>query len=389
MNNTNKVSVYLDAVMQLKNAILKSRYTAARLVNKEMLLLYYFVGKYVSVNSRSKSWGGGAIDSISGMLQQELSGLRGFSATNLKNMRIFYEEWVELEPILLKNSSEDLFDFMRIENRQMISDDLRSLNRQMISDDLRSLNRQTISDDLEESFFRLGFSQHLAILQTVKTAETRLFYLQKCSTEYWNYETLKHHLKNQLHKQIGQLSHNFEHTLPEQQFKHKALMIFKDEMLLDFINIHDADEELNERVLELEIILNIKKFIMALGVDFCFIGNQYRLCIENEEYFIDLLFFNRKLQSLVAIDLKKGKFKAEYAGKMNLYLSALDEYVKQPHENPSIGIILCKEKNNKIVEFSFRDTSKPMGVVTYKTYKDLPENYKKMLPNFDQLKELL
>jgi len=177
--------------------------------------------------------------------------------------------------------------------------------------------------------------------------------------------------------------------LPEQQFKQKALMAFKDEMLLDFINIHDSEEEADERVLEQEIVLNIKKFIMALGVDFCFIGNQYRLCIDNDEYFIDLLFFNRRLQSLVAIDLKKGKFKAEYAGKMNLYLSALDEYIKQPHENPSIGIILCKEKNNKIVEFSFRDTSKPMGVVTYKTYKDLPENYKKLLPNFDQIKELL
>ncbi len=166
-------------------------------------------------------------------------------------------------------------------------------------------------------------------------------------------------------------------------------MVFKNEMLLDFINIQDSDEEPDERILEQEIVLNIKKFIMALGADFSFIGNQFRLLIDEEEYFIDLLFFNRKLQSLVAIDLKKGKFKAEYAGKMNLYLSALDEYIKQPHENPSIGIILCKEKNNKVVEFAFRDTSKPMGVVTYKTYQELPENYKKLLPNFDHLKELL
>lgn len=128
---------------------------------------------------------------------------------------------------------------------------------------------------------------------------------------------------------------------------------------------------------------------MALGADFSFIGNQYRLMIENEEFFIDLLFFNRKLQSLVAIELKKGKFEAEYAGKMNLYLSALDEYVKQPHENPSIGIILCKEKNNKIVEFAFRDTTKPMGVTTYKTSRDLPERYKEALPKIDDLKKLL
>lgn len=128
---------------------------------------------------------------------------------------------------------------------------------------------------------------------------------------------------------------------------------------------------------------------MALGSEFSFIGNQHRLLIEDEEFFIDLLFFNRKIQSLVAIELKKGKFKAEYVGKMNLYLSALDEMVKQPHENPSIGIILCKEKNNKIVEFAFRDTSKPMGVVTYKTYNDLPEAYKNILPDTEALKKLL
>ena len=377
MDKTNDIITYSDAVKQLKNAILKSRYTAAKLVNKEMLLLYYFAGKYVSVNSRNKNWGLGAIDSISAMLQQELNGLRGFSATNLKNMRIFYEGWAEIEPLLLRNSSVMLFDFMIAENRQTTSDDLESSNRQMVS------------DDLEETFFRLGFSQHMAILQAVKDTQSRLFYMQKCATEFWTYETLKHHLKNQLHNQIGKLTHNFEHTLPEQQFKQKALMVFKDEMLLDFINIQDTDEEPDERVLEQEIVLNIKKFIMALGVDFSFIGNQFRLLIDEEEYFVDLLFFNRKLQSLVAIELKKGKFKAEYAGKMNLYLSALDEYVKQPHENPSIGIIMCKEKNNKVVEFAFRDTTKPMGVVIYKTYKELPENYKKLLPNFDQLKKLL
>jgi len=377
MSKESVITTYIDAVKDLKDAILKSRYTAAKLVNKEMLLLYYFAGKYVSVNSRNKNWGLGAINSISAMLQQELNGLRGFSATNLKNMRIFYEEWTEIEPLLLKNSSVVLFDFMAAENRQTPSDDFESANRQMVS------------DDLEGVFFRLGFSQHLSILQSVKDADSRLFYLQKCANEFWNYETLKHHLKNQLHKQIGKLVHNFEHTLPEQKFKQKALMAFKDDMLLDFINIQDKDDEPDERVLEQEIVLNIKKFIMALGVDFSFIGNQFRILIEEEEYFIDLLFFNRKLQSLVAIELKKGKFKAEYAGKMNLYLSALDEYIKQPHENPSIGIIMCKEKNNKVVEFAFRDTSKPMGVVTYKTYKELPENYKKLLPNFDQLKELL
>ena len=128
---------------------------------------------------------------------------------------------------------------------------------------------------------------------------------------------------------------------------------------------------------------------MALGSDFSFIGNQYRLVVEEQEYFIDLLFFNRKLQSLIAIELKKGAFKPEYAGKMNFYLSVLDEYVKLPNENPSIGIILCKSQKQKIVEFAFRDTSKPMGVATYKIANDLPNQYKGILPNVEDLKRLL
>jgi len=372
-----KEIVHLHAAKEIKNAILKSRYTAARLVNKEMLLLYFFVGKYVSLNTRNKNWGKGAIESISAMLQQELNGLRGFSPTNLKNMRIFFEEWIEIEPVFAKKSTVSFFDFMKIQNRQMASDDL------------NPVIRQTISDDLEEAFFSIGFSNHIAILNSVKEQAHRWFYLQKSSAEYWTYNTLKYHLKQPLHKQLSNFNNNFDMTLHQATFKEKALMAFKDEMLLDFVNIHDTDEELDERVLEQEIIQNITKFIMAMGTDFSFIGNQYRLIIEEEEFFIDLLFFNRKLQSLVAIELKKGKFKAEYVGKMNLYLTALDEYIRQPHENPSIGIILCKEKNNKIVEFAFRDTNKPMGVATYKTYKEIPEKYKNTLPKIEDLKRLL
>jgi len=161
---------------------------------------------------------------------------------------------------------------------------------------------------------------------------------------------------------------------------------FKSEYLLDFINLEDSDDE---RVLENEIVLNIKKFIMALGNNFTFMGNQFRIVVEEEEFFIDLLFYHRKLQSLIAFELKRGKFKAEYAGKMNLYLSALDEYVKQPHENPSIGIILCKEKTDKIVEFAFRDYNKAMGVATYKTSRKLPVQFEGLLPNADDLRKLL
>ena len=386
---------YVLAVKQIKTAILKSRYEAAALANKELLKLYFGIGQYVSFHSRNKNWGKGAIDSISSLLQQELHGLRGFSATNIRNMRICYEEWECMQPFLI-DKKEPLFQFSEEElDRQLLSAELKNQNRQLATGDLNDsfLIQQLPTAELEnewiELFLKVPFTQHRLIIRGAEVTEERVFYIQKVATEFWSFETLKHHLKSDLYQRQGKLAHNFQSTLSENAFRQKALMAFKDEMLLDFINIEDADEEPNERVLENAIVQNIKKFIMALGTEFSFIGNQHRLLIEDEEYFIDLLFFNRKIQSLVAIELKKGKFKAEYVGKMNLYLSALDEMVKQPHENPSIGIILCKEKNNKIVEFAFRDTSKPMGVVTYKTYNDLPEAYKNILPDTETLKSLL
>ena len=386
---------YVLAVKQIKTAILKSRYEAAALANKELLKLYFGIGQYVSFHSRNKNWGKGAIDSISSLLQQELHGLRGFSATNIRNMRIFYEEWECMQPFLI-DKKEPLFQFSEEElNRQLLSAELKNQNRQLATGDLNDsfLIQQLATAELEnewvELFLKVPFTQHRLIIRGAEVMEERVIYKKKVATEFWSFETLKHHLKSDLYQRQGKLAHNFQSTLSENAFRQKALMAFKDEMLLDFINIEDADEEPNERVLENAIVQNIKKFIMALGTEFSFIGNQHRLLIEDEEYFIDLLFFNRKIQSLVAIELKKGKFKAEYVGKMNLYLSALDEMVKQPHENPSIGIILCKEKNNKIVEFAFRDTSKPMGVVTYKTYNDLPEAYKNILPDTETLKSLL
>ena len=386
---------YVLAVKQIKTAILKSRYEAAALANKELLKLYFGIGQYVSFHSRNKNWGKGAIDSISSLLQQELHGLRGFSATNIRNMRIFYEEWECMQSFLIDKKAL-FFHFSEEElNRQLPSAELKNQNRQLATGDLNDsfLIQQLPTAELEnewiELFLKVPFTQHRLIIRGAEVTEERVFYIQKVATEFWSFETLKHHLKSDLYQRQGKLAHNFQSTLSENAFRQKALMAFKDEMLLDFINIEDADEEPNERVLENAIVQNIKKFIMALGSEFSFIGNQHRLLIEDEEYFIDLLFFNRKIQSLVAIELKKGKFKAEYVGKMNLYLSALDEMVKQPHENPSIGIILCKEKNNKIVEFVFRDTSKPMGVVTYKTYNDLPEAYKNILPDTETLKSLL
>ena len=366
---------YADVVRQIKNAILQSRYRAAKLANREMLSLYFGIGKFISENSRNHFWGTGAIESISERLQQELPGLRGFSPANIKRMRQFYEEW---QPYLItENHIQSI--------RPMLSDEIQI--------DLLAANRPTVSDDLEmdtwNSFLSVGFSHHYEIIIKTKTLEERFFYIGKCATEFWNYRVLQNNLKSNLFAKQGKLPNNFAITISDADLRRKALLSFKDEYLLDYINIESPDDEPDERVLESEIVLNIKNFIMSLGKDFAFIGNQNRFIVEEREYFVDLLFFNRQLQCLVAIDLKRGEFKPEYLGKMNFYLSALDDLVRLPHENRSIGIILCKSKKEKIVEYALRDTSKPMGVASYKLATELPEEYRDVLPDAEELRRFL
>jgi predicted nuclease of restriction endonuclease-like (RecB) superfamily len=261
--------------------------------------------------------------------------------------------------------------------------------KQNISPNIFSLSiGPSVTDQLDESFFLISFTHHSVITSSVKSLQERLFYIKQTSINFWSVAILEHQIASNLFKKQGKLPNNFSKAITNEVQREKALQAFKDEYLLDFINIEDADTA-DEREFENEIVRNIRKFILSIGTDFAFIGNQYRLVVEDEESFVDLLFYNRKLQSLVAFELKKGKFKPEYLGKMNFYLSALDEMVKQPHENSSIGIILCKSKTDKVVEFSFRDFNKAMGVATYKASKELPAKYKGILPDAKALKKLL
>lgn len=245
-----------------------------------------------------------------------------------------------------------------------------------------------LKDDFISYFLKVGFTNHSEILSKTKTLEERVFYICHCANEFWSVETLKYHLRSHYFEKQGCLPNNFRTTIQPQDLRANALMSFKDEYLLDYINIEDPDVT-DERVIENEIVRNIKKFIMTLGADFCFIGNQYRLVVDDDEYFMDLLFFNRQLQCLVAIELKRGKFKAEYLGQLNLYLSLLDEYVRRPYENKSIGILLCTEQKKKNVEFALRDFNKSIGVATYKTAEELPEEYRQVFKNLEGIKKLL
>ncbi len=361
---------YREAVTTIKEAILRSQYRAAASVNKEQLSLYYGIGRYVSDNSRKGFWGKGAIEQISSLLQKELPGLRGFSTRSIKNMRQFYEEW---EPIL---------------NRQPLAAGL-ELDEELL---LVEIQQPMAAEFNWSDFLSIGFSHHIEIIAKAKTLDARLFYIHECATRYWSKYALRDYLKADLYSHRGTLPNNFAQTLPDTKQALKAVCSFKDEYLLDFINVGELDEreeDLDEKIVEKAIVANVKKFIMTFGQDFSFIGNQYRMEVAGEEMFIDLLFFNRELNSLVAVELKSGKFRTSYLGQLNTYLSALDTYIRKPHENPSIGIILCREMNQTFVEFAVRDYNKPMGVATYRASKDMPERLRNALPDIEELKKLL
>jgi len=385
MMNDNKIFDFSDAAGIIKDAIVRSRYQAAKLVNKELLGLYYAVGRYVSDNSRVGSWGKGAIRQLSENLQKELPGLRGFSESSIKRMREFYEQWSAIlsnRPLLMGD----------LENRSLSMNETQTIALLDKIVDLNLLVRHI--DDWEmpdipaELFFRVGFTHHTEILAKEKSLQGRLFYIAKCANGFWSVEALKTHLRGELYLREGTMPSNFLQTLSIQEQAHRALRSFKDEYLLDYVNIEDDDDP-DERVLERGIVADIKKFIMRFGDKFCYIGNQHRIIFEEQEHFIDLLFFNRELHCLVAIELKRGEFKPQYLGQLQFYLSLLDDFVRLPDENQSIGILLCKEANRSVVEYAVRDYNKPMGVATYKTRNDMPETWKDALPDIEDMRKLL
>lgn len=367
-------SKYTIAVQTIKTAILQSQYKAIKLVNKEQLALYYGIGRYISRNSRNEYWGKSAISFISKRLQMELPGLRGFSETNLRLMRIFYEEWSMLDS-----------------NSSVTTDELE------IGDDniaeIHQLELMNFKDFPVKEFFNIGFTQHTAILSQVKTIEERYFYIKLCANEFLKVGTLKKLMKEDIYHNQGSLPNNFMAKLPTAEFARQAILAFKDEYTLDFINVEELGardiEDVDERIVENKIVHNIKNFIMTFGRDFTFVGNQFRVEALGHTHIIDLLFFNRELSSLVAIELKTGPFKTAYLGQLNMYLRVLDDYVRKPNENPSIGIVLCKSADKAYVEYAVRDYDKPMGVATYRTASDMPERLRKALPDVEELKKLL
>ena len=243
-----------------------------------------------------------------------------------------------------------------------------------------------------EEFLGMSFSHHMEILHKTKDIDEVLLCIHEAVTHQWDKYTLRNILKTGIPKPDSFAPNNFIQTMPSARQAMKAIRMFKDEYLLDYINVEDIDsqeKDVDERLVEQRIIHNIKRFIMTLGRDFTFVGNQYHLEIYGEEMWSDLLFFNRELNALVAIELKIGKFKPIYLGQLQAYLQILDDKVRKPHENPSIGIVLCKSANQAYAEYAVRDYNKPMGVATYKTISDMPKEMQRALPDIEELKKLM
>lgn len=349
---------YINFISEIKQQIIQSRYIAAKLVNKEQLVLYFNTGRVLSQKVKAENWGESVLQRIADDLQKQLPGLRGFSLRSLKKMRQLYEAYQSL-PIGSPQGSQ-------------IGP---SLTAQI----------QNNENQCIDYFFRISFSHHLIILTGTKTMDERWYYIKQTATNGWSIRVLEHHIAAQLYYQQGQLPNNFNQSL-EGNSKLNALEVFQDSYLFDFIQMEESD---TERVFEGKLVSQIRDTIMALGKGFCFIGNQYRLELAGEEFFIDLLFFNRVLNALVVFELKTGKFRPEHAGQMNFYLNVLDEKEKKLHENPSIGVILCKEKNNTVVEYALRNIEKGMGAATFSTSKKMPDQLKGILPDQNTLSNLL
>ena len=392
--NQNDNNPILKAVTAIKTAILQGQYEAAKDVNRVQLALYYAIGRYLALNTRKGVWGTGALQAISGRLRKELPGLRGFSVSSLKNMRLFYEEWSFLDT----HSPIGIGEIQEPGNQQSINSpiaigELDQDESDSIIDIDYSLQVPATGDFPVEDFFRVPFTHHIRIIEGIKDLSSRYYYLHRAVEEHLSADKLGQLIKESAHEHQSLIANNFGQTILNTTDARKAVMMFKDEYLLNFINVEEIGEresiDVDERVVEQQIIQNIKEFIMTFGNDFAFIGNQYHLEAYGIEQFPDLLFFNRELNALVVIELKTGAFKTSYLGQLMGYLSILDAKVKKPHENPSIGIVLCKSADHDFVEFVIRDYSKPMGVATYTTNKDMPDRFRKALPDIEELKRLL
>ncbi len=323
---------YNTFLADLKNRVASSRYKAAISVNKELILLYHHIGTQILEAQGRQGWGTKVIEQLSRDLRSEFPDMKGFSPQNLKYMRKFAEEYKAEE-----------------------------------------IGQQAVD--------QIPWGHIVTLIYAISGKTERHFYIKGTLQNGWSRNVLSMQIETNLFKRQGNAVTNFQDKLPMRQ-SDLAQATLKNPYLFDFLSL---GKNAHEREVEKGLVAHIEKFLLELGEGFAFLGRQYHLQIEDQDFYIDLLFYHIKLRCFVVIELKSGKFKPEYAGKMNFYLSAVDDLVKHETDQPSIGLILCKSKNNVLAEYALRDMTKPIGLAEYRLEDALPENLKTALPTIEEL----
>lgn len=364
-------------IQEVKQKIRSAQIKAAIAVNKELILFYWDLGKMLSEKIKTSNWGDKVLKNVSKDLKAEFPGMGGLSNTNLKYCKMFYEFY---SSGISQQAVDQFEDTKNIIGSQAVNQ-LQSAENKDIAKAQQTVE-QTI---LESVIAQIPWGHIIVIITKIKDLKEAFFYIQKTKENNWSRDTLSLQIKSNLFQRKGGAITNFSNTLPE-PFSDLAQQTLKDPYVFDFLQL---SENYRERDIENQLVNHIKKFLLELGKGFAFVGQQYHLEIANKDYYIDLLFYHIKLKCYVVIELKNTAFIPEYAGKLNFYLSAVDSLLKEDDDKPTIGILMCREKNNLETEFALRDINKPMGVSEFELTQIVPENLKSSLPTIEEIEQQL
>ncbi|MGL4631936.1 MAG: PDDEXK nuclease domain-containing protein [Leadbetterella sp.] len=359
---------YKNWISELKLKIHSAQIKASIAVNKELIFFYWDLGKILSYKIKSSNWGDKVLENVSKDLKEAFPPMKGFSKTNLKYIIMFYE-----------------YFSAHFEISQQVVDQTLTVDYQIDKISQQAVDQIENSKILQELVAQIPWGHIIVIISKIKKVEEAIFYIQKTKENNWSRDTLSLQIKSSLFHRQGAAITNFANTLPL-SFSDLAQQTIKDPYIFDFLQL---TEGFKEKDIENQLVNHIRKFLLELGKGFAFVGQQYHLEITNKDYYIDLLFYHIKLKCYVVIELKNTAFIPEYAGKLNFYLSAVDTLLKETDDKPTIGILLCREKNNLEAEFALRDINKPMGVSEFELTNVLPENLKSSLPTIEELEQNL
>jgi len=364
---------YTAIIAQIKIEIETARLRAAISVNQHLLILYWRIGRIILEQQSAEGWGTKVIDRLSDDLRREFPDMKGTSARNLKYMRAFAEAYPEFVQAPLAQFGDEVIlqpAVAKLEDGTIMQQAVAQLPNV-------SFVQQVVA--------QIPWGQNVVILDRVKDQNERLFYIKKVAENGWSRNILVHQIEGKLYHRQGKAISNFTQTLPTPQ-SDLAREMLKDPYKFDFLNLSD---EYFEKDMEDALVGHITKFLLELGAGFSYVGRQYHLEVGGEDFYIDLLFYHLKLRSYVVIELKTGKFIPEYASKLNFYLSAVDDMLKHKSDNPTLGILICKERNKVIAEYALRDINKPIGIAAYELTQSIPENLRGSLPTIEEIENEL